>query len=153
MRAYTTQFIDKETNAIYWTAKVYEIIKIDGLADRTWISEFGIEQKNKNYATFSYTVMYEDRQGYYGKLQPAPEANIPSIVKYLLTDKWIECKSGCQVLGLSSHEISSGQMELLYDALNDTSRGCPIIYLSANKNGEHLLDNKELAQLLAGNPC
>lgn len=151
MRAYTTQFIDKETNAIYWAAKVYEIIKIDGIADRTWISEFGIEQKNKNYATFSYTVMYEDRQGYYGKLQPAPEANIPSIVKYLLTDKWIECKSGCQVLGLSSHEISSGQMGFLYDALNDTSRGCPIIYLAANKNGEHLLDNKELAQLLAGN--
>ena len=91
------------------------------------------------------------RQGYYGKLQPAPEANIPSIVKYLLTDKWIECKSGCQVLGLFSHEISSGQMGLLYDALNDASRGCPIIYLAANKNGEHLLNNDELAQLLAGN--
>lgn len=151
IKAYSTQFIDKETNATYWAAKVYEIVKIDGFADRTWISEFGIEQTNPDYATFSYTVMYEDRQGYYGKLQPAPTANIPSIVKYLLTDKWIVCKSGHQVLDLFSHKVSSGQMALLHDALKDESRACPIIYLASNKKGEHLLDSAELSKLLAGN--
>lgn len=151
MKAYSTQFIDRETKAIYWAAKVYEIVKIDGYADRTWISEFGIEQKDKNYVTFSYTVMYEDKQGYYGKLQPAPTPNIPSIVKYLLTDKWIVCKSGVQALDLFSHEISPGKMQLLYDALNDETRTCPIIYLVANKNGDHLLNSDELAQHLAGN--
>ena len=81
MKAYSTQFVDKERNATYWAAKVYEIGKSDGFADRTWVSEFGIEQKSSDCATFSYTVMYEDRQGYYGRLQPAPMANVPSIVK------------------------------------------------------------------------
>lgn len=151
MKAYSTRFVDKERNAIYWSAKVYEIAKSDGFADRTWVSEFGIEQKSSDYATFSYTVMYEDRQGYYGRLQPAPMANVPSIVKYLLTDKWIVCKSGNQVLGLHAHEIALGEMECLFDALQDEARECPVIYLAANRNGEHLLDSEELAQLLAGN--
>lgn len=151
MKAYSTQFVDKERNATYWAAKVYEIGKSDGFADRTWVSEFGIEQKSSDCATFSYTVMYEDRQGYYGRLQPAPMANVPSIVKYLLTDKWVVCKSGNQVLGLHAHEIASGEMECLFDALQDEARECPVIYLAANRNGEHLLDCEELAQLLVGN--
>lgn len=151
MKAYSTRFVDKERNAIYWAAKVYEIGKSDGFADRTWVSEFGIEQGSSDYVTFSYTVMYEDRQGYYGRLQSAPSANIPSIVKYLLTDRWVVCKSGNQTLDLFSHEIASGEMECLFDALQDEARECPIIYLAANKNGEHILNSEELAQLLAGN--
>ena len=151
MRAMSTQFVDRESGARYWAAKVFETVKCDGYADRTWISEFGIEQSNSNCATFSYTVMYEDRQGFLGELQPAPSANVPSVVNYLLTDKMVICKSGQQVLKLSPHDITPGHMDKLRDALQDVSRTCPIIYIAANKMGEHLFDRNELARLVAGN--
>jgi hypothetical protein len=151
MRAISTRFFDKESGASYWSAKVFETAKCDGCADRIWISEFGIEQTSPDYATFSYTVMYEDRQGFLGDLQPTPKSNIPSIINYLLTDKFIFCKSGSVELGIHPQLISKDTLSNFHTDLSDDNRNCPIIYMVTSANGEHLLDVKELAQLVAGN--
>lgn len=133
--AHSTSYIPTEQNIErYWACKISEVQKNIDYAPRTWNTEIGYEQKEDGKAIFSFLIYYHDASGFVGECYPAPESNMPKIIRWLLDDRIIKCKKGSSTLIPDPIELKVGEFPDFLSILVNSEREVPIVFVSPKIN-------------------
>lgn len=91
------------------------------------------------------------RSNYVGEEPAAPDPSVPNFIQILLKAKSWKCSAGSESLNPKPVIARVGCFDLVKKTLQDSDRGCPIVYVSRDfETKEPLIDASFLARYLAG---
>lgn len=141
-------FIADESE-LFWACRIVEKQSVEiGTAPRTWITEIGFEQTNKDSALFSCVVSYEDQAGFIGPYLDAPEPSVPNIVKNIIEDETLRTQIGSDMLSTSALKLNVGDWLSFREKIENQKRRIPYIYIAPQNN---VIDPQKMAKAVCGN--
>ncbi len=119
-----------ENGRLLWSCRVTETIRFAGYADRTWVTEVGLESDSADSGTVSIVLSYGDRPGYLGPLQPEPKPTVPGLINTLNNWASLTCTCSGKRLPLEACELQSGDFDAFWALVSDEGRRTPVIFVS-----------------------
>lgn len=135
----------------YWAAQLEEQCK-EHPGIRRWKTDIGVTSLENGRYELSLMVSHCIKSGYIGEEPPIPVPTTPNLItKFLCSPNW-HAFSGEEQLSCYPTTLHTGEVPDFINVLEETSRLCPIIYVSRSfYTNEPLIDVHKLAKVLAGN--
>lgn len=157
--------VSDDPSTVSWACKIVENPELDKnseldnnrYAPREWITEIGYRATSSNSAELSYVITYSDMAGFIGFCQPVPAPFVPRVIRSIMEDGRLKCSIGPNPVSLKPTKLNPGDYPTFHEALFDSNREVPIIYISPKRLAEDsdeaqvLVNPIKIADSVAGN--
>jgi hypothetical protein len=120
------------------------------VSSRQWRTDIGLTVTSPDTLVLSLSVIHWLPPGFIGSpAEPTPSS--PRIVGRLLSSPHWQVCAGTELLRTKPVLVGNSAAQMLVNRLADSSRKCPIVYISMDlESGKHLLDPFLASRVLAG---